>query len=92
MLNQSKKNTHIKIIIETYNIYLLNTISKKIHQVFYKYDIYTKNAISLPTTVRRFTVLKSPHVNKKARNQFELRKYKKVFIVYIDNFRIFQFH
>ena len=34
--------------------------------------------IPLPTRIRRWTVLISPHVNKKARDQYELRTHKRV--------------
>lgn len=37
----------------------------------------------LPTRRKRVTLLKSPHVNKSAREQFELRAYKSV--IYISN-------
>ena len=32
--------------------------------------------IPLPTEINRFTVLRSPHVNKKSREQFEMRTHK----------------
>ncbi len=38
--------------------------------------------IPLPTHKRIFTVLKSPHVNKKAREQFELSSYKRLLDIY----------
>lgn len=34
--------------------------------------------IPLPTRIRRFTVLRSPHVDKKSREQFELRQHKRL--------------
>ena len=34
--------------------------------------------IPLPTGINRYTVLRSPHVNKKAREQFEIRTHKRV--------------
>ena len=38
--------------------------------------------IPLPTNKKIFTVLKSPHVNKKAREQFELNSYKRLLDIY----------
>jgi len=38
--------------------------------------------IPLPTNKRIFTVLKSPHVNKKARDQFQLCSYKRLLDIY----------
>jgi len=34
--------------------------------------------IPLPTSINRFTVLRSPHVDKKSREQFEIRTHKRV--------------
>ena len=38
--------------------------------------------IPLPTHKRIYTVLRSPHVNKKAREQFELSSYKRLLDIY----------
>jgi small subunit ribosomal protein S10 len=38
--------------------------------------------IPLPTHKKLFTVLRSPHVNKKAREQFELMSYKRLIDIY----------
>lgn len=38
--------------------------------------------IPLPTKIRKFTVLKSPHVNVEAREQFEMRIYKRLIDIY----------
>jgi small subunit ribosomal protein S10 len=38
--------------------------------------------IPLPTHRRIYTVLRSPHVNKKAREQFELSSYKRLLDIY----------
>jgi len=37
-----------------------------------------RGPIPLPTRMERFTVLRSPHVNKKARDQFEIRTHKRI--------------
>ena len=41
-------------------------------------------SISLPTKIQRYTVLRSPHIDKKSREQFEIRHYKKLLIIYFD--------
>ena len=37
-----------------------------------------KGPIPLPTKIRKYTVLKSPHVNKDSREQFEIRKHTRM--------------
>ena len=34
--------------------------------------------IPLPTKIEKYTLLRSPHVNKKARDQFEIRTHKRI--------------
>lgn len=34
--------------------------------------------VPLPTRIRKYTVLRSPHVDKKSREQFELRRHKRL--------------
>ncbi len=38
----------------------------------------TNGIASLPTKIKKFTVNKSPHIDKKSRDQFEIRTYTKV--------------
>ena len=37
-----------------------------------------RGPIPLPTNIRRFTVLRSPHIDKKSREQFEMRTHKRL--------------
>lgn len=37
---------------------------------------------NVPTTTKKITLLKSPHVNKKAREQFEIKRYKSVLFIH----------
>ncbi|MCL2629255.1 MAG: 30S ribosomal protein S10 [Alphaproteobacteria bacterium] len=39
--------------------------------------------VSLPTKIKKFTVNRSPHIDKKSREQFEIRNHKRV--IYIVN-------
>ena len=41
--------------------------------------------IPLPTKIRRYCVLTSPHVNKDAREHFEIRTHKRIIDVYAPN-------
>ena len=45
--------------------------------------------ISMPTRKRIYCVLRSPHVDKDSREQFELRRYKKIIDIYPDSKEIF---
>ncbi|MBC8481555.1 MAG: 30S ribosomal protein S10, partial [Planctomycetes bacterium] len=43
--------------------------------------------IPLPTRIERYTVLRSPHIDKKSREQFELRTHKRLIDIHEANSR-----
>jgi len=49
-----------------------------------KFQNISVNIVSLPLKIKKFTVLKSPHVDKKDRDQFELRTYIKLIHILLD--------
>ena len=63
----------------------LNKQSALLYQIFLKKILDKTNVkysiFNLPLKQKRITLLKSPHVNKAAREQFELRSYKSVFLI-----------
>ncbi|MFI4878804.1 MAG: 30S ribosomal protein S10 [Candidatus Carsonella ruddii] len=63
------------IKIKSFIFFLINNIKKK-------YCVY--GPFFLPKKIKKFTVLVSPHVDKKSRNQFQIKFYKVLF--YIKNF------
>lgn len=52
---------------------LVDTGAKNIVEVIKKSNAEVLGPIPLPTKIEKFTVLRSPHVNKKSREQFEIR-------------------
>jgi small subunit ribosomal protein S10 len=41
-----------------------------------------RGPVPLPTRIERFTVLRSPHIDKKSREQFEMRTHKRVIDIF----------
>ena len=41
--------------------------------------------IPLPTRIERYTVLRSPHIDKKSREQFEMRTHKRLIVIFDAN-------
>jgi len=59
-----------------------------LHNIFKKLNImYTST--NLPVETKKITLLKSPHVHKKAREQFEVRKFTKLFT--FKNFKTYKY-
>nr|YP_011005562.1 30S ribosomal protein S10 [Cutleria multifida]WAM62566.1 30S ribosomal protein S10 [Cutleria multifida] len=70
----------IRIILQSFNHLILKESCKKLLDVLAseKSILDISGPISLPTKKRSYCVLRSPHVNKDSREQFEIRRYKKI--------------
>jgi small subunit ribosomal protein S10 len=71
----------LKLELKTVNKKILTIYINFLTKFFKNYNI-NFSKISLPTKRSKFTLLKSPHVYKKAREQFEFINYKQVFYIY----------
>ena len=72
----------IRIKLKSYDFNLVDRSAEKIVQTVKSTGAVVSGPIPLPTHKRIFTVLRSPHVNKKAREQFQLCAYKRLIDIY----------
>lgn len=68
----------IKIRLKAYDHRLIDQSAKKIIESVRKSGAEVKGPIPLPTQREIFTILRSPHVNKDSREQFERRTHKRL--------------
>ena len=68
----------IRIRLRAYDHRILDQSTGEIVNTAKRTGAEVRGPIPLPTRIEKFTVLKSPHVNKKAREQFERRTHKRV--------------
>lgn len=80
----SKKEAKIILKFKSFHKHNLNIIMHKILQKTRAFGFFTKGYVSLPTKIQRFTVLRSPHVDKKSREQFEIKTYNKLLIAHFN--------
>jgi len=66
-------NQKIRIKLKAYDHRLLDQAVKDIVGTVERSGALISGPIPLPTTISRYTVLRSPHVDKKSREQFEIR-------------------
>ena len=71
-------NEIIRIRMEAYDHTVLDLSASEIVDTAKRTGSVVRGPIPLPTRVERYTVLSSPHVDKKARQQFEIRTHKRV--------------
>jgi small subunit ribosomal protein S10 len=70
--------TKIRIRLKAYDHKLLDQSSVDIVDTARKTGARIVGPVPLPTRISKFTVLRSPHVNKKSREQFEIRTHKRM--------------
>ena len=71
-------NQNIRIRLKAYDHRLIDRSAKEIVETAKRTGAQVKGPIPLPTKMERYTVLISPHVNKDARDQYELRTHKRL--------------
>jgi small subunit ribosomal protein S10 len=68
----------IRVRLRGFDIELVEQSSKAIVQTVVKAGAKVSGPVPLPTRINKYTVLRSPHVNKKSREQFEMRTHKRL--------------
>lgn len=68
----------IRVKLKSYDIRLLDQSSEKIVSTSNRSGAKVAGPVPLPTKIEKFCVLRSPHVNKKSREQFEIRTHKRL--------------
>ncbi|MCK9190327.1 MAG: 30S ribosomal protein S10 [Sphaerochaetaceae bacterium] len=68
----------IRVRLRGFDVELVEQSSNAIVQTVVKAGATVSGPVPLPTRINKYTVLKSPHVNKKAREQFEMRTHKRL--------------
>ena len=78
-VESKKKNTQtIRIRLKTFDHKLIDISAKEIVETAKRTGARVLGPIPLPTRKERFTILVSPHVDKDARDQYEIRTHKRL--------------
>jgi small subunit ribosomal protein S10 len=70
--------TKIRIRLKAYDHRLLDQSASEIVDTAKRTGAHVAGPIPLPTRINKYTVLRSPHVDKKSREQFEIRTHKRL--------------
>jgi small subunit ribosomal protein S10 len=71
-------NQNIRIRLKAFDHRLIDRSAAEIVETAKRTGARVKGPIPLPTRKERFTILISPHVNKDARDQYEIRTHKRL--------------
>jgi len=72
------QNQRIRIRLKAFDHKLIDQSTAEIVETAKRTGAQVRSPIRLPTRKERFTVLTSPHVNKDARDQYEIRTHKRL--------------
>lgn len=79
------KKEKLRIYLKAYDYKLLDVFAKKIMDIIVKSGSKVSGPIPLPTKIKKYTVIRSPHINKSSREQFEMRIHKRMLEVLNSN-------
>src|SRR5438309_11937304 len=71
-------NQNIRIRLKAYDHRVLDNSTKEIVNTAKRTGAQVRGPIPLPTHIEKFTVNRSPHVDRKSREQFEMRTHKRL--------------
>jgi len=71
-------NQNIRISLKAFDHRLIDTSAKEIVDTAKRTGANVRGPVPLPTKMERFTILVSPHADKDARDQYEIRTHKRL--------------
>lgn len=78
MATQPEVSQNIRIRLKSYDHRMLDKSTVEIVETAKRTGAKVRGPIPLPTNIERFCVLRSPHIDKKSREHFEMRTHKRV--------------
>jgi len=72
------QNQRIRIRLKAFDHRLIDQSTQEIVDTAKRTGAQVRGPIPLPTNTERYTILISPHVNKDARDQYEIRTHKRL--------------
>ena len=72
------ESQNIRIRLKAYEHRVLDQATSEIASTAKRTGARVRGPIPLPTRIEKFTVLRSPHIDKKSREQFEIRTHKRI--------------
>ena len=72
------QNQNIRIKLQAFDYRVLDVSTKEILSTAQRTGASVRGPIPLPNKIGKYTVLRGPHVDKKSREQFEIRTHKRL--------------
>ncbi|KKS55167.1 MAG: 30S ribosomal protein S10 [candidate division WWE3 bacterium GW2011_GWD2_42_34] len=75
---KAQKETKIRIKLNSYDSRIIDLSCSRIVDTAIRTGAKVVGPVPLPTRIEKFTVIRGPHIDKRSREQFELRTHKRV--------------
>ena len=72
----------LNILIKSFDIYYINKSVEKINDILILLNLSSIKIFTLPKHLQKITLIKSPHIDKKSREQFEWKQYKRRIVIF----------
>jgi small subunit ribosomal protein S10 len=66
-----------RVFLKSFDNQLIQLASQQLRTTLLKTDCLIKGVVALPVKIKKFCVLRSPHIDKDSREHFEIRIYKR---------------
>lgn len=80
----TNKNIKLQIKLKSFHYKILKLSLVKILAKIQMLKIFSFKIINLPIKIKRYTVLRSPHIDKKSREQFEMKTFNRLLVINYD--------
>ena len=77
-MSTETKNQRIRISLKSFDHKIIDQSTSEIVDTARRTGAVIRGPIPLPNKIEKFTVLRGPHVDKKSRDQFEIRTHKRL--------------
>lgn len=74
-----------RILLRSFDNELINVASQQLRVTLLQTDCKVNGVVALPTKIKRFCVLRSPHIDKDSREHFEVRLYKRFIDIHTNS-------
>ena len=74
-----------RILLRSFDNELINVASQQLRVTLLQTDCKVNGVVALPTKIKRFCVLRSPHIDKDSREHFEVRLSKRFLDITTDS-------
>jgi small subunit ribosomal protein S10 len=76
------KNRKIRIRLKAFDHKVIDQAAREIMSTVKRTGADFSGPVPIPTHIRKYTVNRSPHIDKKSREQFEMRTHKRLIVIY----------